>query len=151
MLILTNLIKSSPTLWSSTETDDLLLFDGEFVVIGDLLVEGDGLFRVNDDLLFTFDSDHLGVTVWIATMIDEPGEISTLRGVDDVDQVNSEEIGTPNSLFLVLLFPNVSQIRTNRLTHVLNDHFISCDRLSREKSPVVDCASTEAEALLPEL
>ena len=42
---------------------DLFILDGEFVVIGDFLPNGDGLFRVNDDLTGTVNLDHFGVTV----------------------------------------------------------------------------------------
>ena len=44
---------------------DLFILDGEFVVIGDFLPNGDGLFRVNDDLTGTVNLDHFGVTVWL--------------------------------------------------------------------------------------
>lgn len=37
------------------------------------------------------------------------------------------------------------------LTHVLDDHFISCDGLHGEKAPLVDSAAPEPQPLLPEL
>ena len=46
-----------------SQLPDLFILDGEFVVIGDFLPNGDGLFRVNDDLTGTVNLDHFGVTV----------------------------------------------------------------------------------------
>ena len=42
---------------------DFFILDGEFVVIGDLLPDSDGLLRVNNDLTGTVYLDHFGVTV----------------------------------------------------------------------------------------
>ena len=42
---------------------DLLVLDGELVVVGDLFTEGDRLLRVDDDLLLAVDGDDFGVTV----------------------------------------------------------------------------------------
>ena len=46
-----------------SQVPDLFILDGEFVVVGDFLPNGDGLFRVNDDLTGTVNLDHFGVTV----------------------------------------------------------------------------------------
>jgi hypothetical protein len=42
---------------------NFLVFDGELVVVGDLLAEGDRLLRVDDNLLLAVNGDDLGVTV----------------------------------------------------------------------------------------
>ena len=42
---------------------DLFVFDGELVIVSDLLPESDGLLRVNNDLLFAVDGDNFGVAV----------------------------------------------------------------------------------------
>ena len=42
---------------------DLVVLQGELVVVGDLLVDRDGLLGVDDDLLLGLDGDHLGVAV----------------------------------------------------------------------------------------
>ena len=42
---------------------NLLVLDGEFVVVGDLLAHGDRLLGVDHDLLLLVHGDHLGVTV----------------------------------------------------------------------------------------
>ena len=46
-----------------TQAGDLLVFDGELVVIGDLLADGDGLPGVDDDLLLGLHRDDLSVAV----------------------------------------------------------------------------------------
>ena len=91
-----------------SQLPDLFILDGEFVVIGDFLPNGDGLFRVNDDLTGTVNLDHFGVTVWLekmymthfadywlyifylAGMVYEPGKVTTLSGIHDTFQVNSK-------------------------------------------------------------
>ena len=57
------LVQVFPTVLGSAETMDLLFLEGEFVVVGDLLTEGDRLLRVDDDLLLAVDRDDLGITI----------------------------------------------------------------------------------------
>jgi hypothetical protein len=59
------LVQVFPTVLGSAETMDLLVLDGELVVVGDLLTEGDRLLRVDDDLLLAVDRDDLGIAVWL--------------------------------------------------------------------------------------
>ena len=57
------LVQVFPTVLGSAETMDLFLLEGELVVVGDLLTEGDWLLRVDDDLLLAVDRDDLGIAV----------------------------------------------------------------------------------------
>ena len=50
-----------------TKTDDLFLFDGEFVVVSDLLPRLYVSLGVDDNLLVVTDVDDLGVTVGLWT------------------------------------------------------------------------------------
>lgn len=59
------LVECPSAVLCSTQTGDLVLLQGEFVVVGDLFVDGDGLLRVDHDLLLGLDGDHLGVAVWL--------------------------------------------------------------------------------------
>lgn len=56
-------VERSSAVLRPTQTRDLVLLDGELVVVCDLLVDGDGLLGVDDDLLLGLDGDHLGVAV----------------------------------------------------------------------------------------
>jgi hypothetical protein len=40
-------------------------------------------------------------------VVDEPGEVSALGGVDDIVLVDPEEVGRPDALFLVTFLANV--------------------------------------------
>ncbi len=40
-------------------------------------------------------------------MVDEPGEVSALGGVDDIVLVDPEQVGRPDALFLVTFLTNV--------------------------------------------
>lgn len=57
------LVQGSSAVLCPTQTRDLVLLQREFVVVGDLFVDGDGLLGVDHDLLLGLDGDHFGVTV----------------------------------------------------------------------------------------
>lgn len=57
------LIQRSPTVLSPTQTGDLLVLDGELVVVRDLLVDVDGLSGVDHDLLLRLHCDDFRITV----------------------------------------------------------------------------------------
>jgi hypothetical protein len=84
-------------------------------------------------------------------MVDEPGEIPTLGGIDDILHVNPEEIRGPDAHFLVVNFPEVGHDGPDGLTHVLDDHLVRSDGLHRKQTPVVDARLAELQLLFPEL
>lgn len=43
-------VQSSAAVFCPTQTGDLVLLDGELVVIGDLLINADGLLRIDHNL-----------------------------------------------------------------------------------------------------
>lgn len=57
------LVERPAAVLGAAQAGDLLVLDGELVVVCDLLVDVDGLPRVDDDLLLRLHRDHLGVTV----------------------------------------------------------------------------------------
>ena len=57
------LIKVLSAVTCATETRDLLVLDGELVVVCDLFAYGDRLLRVNDDLGLSIHRYDFGVTV----------------------------------------------------------------------------------------
>lgn len=61
------LVEGPPAVLGATEAGDLNVLNGEFVVIGDLLIDVDVLLRVDDDLLLRLHRDHLGIAVrlWV--------------------------------------------------------------------------------------
>lgn len=60
---ITNLVEIFSAALGAAETVNLFVLDGELVVVGDLLPEGNGLFGVDDNLLFAVNGDDLRVTV----------------------------------------------------------------------------------------
>lgn len=48
-----------------TQAGDLVVLQRELVVVGDLLVDGDGLLRVDHNLFLGLYCDYLGVAVWL--------------------------------------------------------------------------------------
>lgn len=59
------LVESSSAVLSSTQAGDLLVLDGEFIIIRDLFVDADGLTRIDDYFLFAFYSDDFSIAVWL--------------------------------------------------------------------------------------
>lgn len=59
------LVQRSSAVLCSTQARDLVLLQRELVVVGDFFIDGDGLLRVDHDLLLGLYCDHLGVTVWL--------------------------------------------------------------------------------------
>ena len=60
---ITNLVEIFSAALGAAETVNLFVLDGELVVVGDLLPEGNRLLRVDDNLLFAVNGDDLSVTV----------------------------------------------------------------------------------------
>lgn len=60
-----SLVERPPAVLGSTQARDLVLLQRELVVVGDLFVDGDGLLRVDDDLLLGLYGDDLSVAVWL--------------------------------------------------------------------------------------
>jgi hypothetical protein len=60
---ITNLVEIFSAALCAAETVNLFVLDGELVVVGDLLPEGDRLLGVDDNLLFAVDGDDLRVAV----------------------------------------------------------------------------------------
>lgn len=71
-------------------------------------------------------------------MVYESGEVSTLGGVNYGLSVNPEEIRTADALSLVLNLSQVGQHRPHHLADILDHHFISCNRLKRKQTPVMN-------------
>lgn len=61
------LIQRSPTVLGPTQTGDLLILNGELVVVGDLLIDVDGLSGVDHDFLLRLHGDDLRITVRLRT------------------------------------------------------------------------------------
>lgn len=59
----TLLVEGSSAVLRATQTWDFVLFNGELVIICDLLIHTDGLLGVYDYLLLGFNGDHFGVAV----------------------------------------------------------------------------------------
>ena len=58
-------VESAPAVGSPTETGDLLVLNGELVVVGDLLSESNVALGVDHNLLLRAKVDDLGVAVWL--------------------------------------------------------------------------------------
>lgn len=132
------LIQRSPAVLRPTQTGDLLVLDGEFVVVGDLLVDVNGLPGVDHNLLLRFHSDDLCVTIGIAAVVDEAGEVATLGSIYDGVVVDAEHVAAPDAFLLVALLPHVRNHLSDVLSHVLDHHLISSDGLQSKQTPVVD-------------
>lgn len=48
-----------------TQAGDLVLLQGEFVVVGDLFINSNGLLRVDHNLLLGLYSDNFSIAVWL--------------------------------------------------------------------------------------
>lgn len=73
---------------ASTEADDLLVFDGEMIVVGDLIAFIDDLLGIDDNLLAVSNRKNFCCTVWRAAMVDEPSEIAFHGRINDYVVVN---------------------------------------------------------------
>lgn len=126
------LVQRPSAVLCSTQARNLVLLQREFVVVGDFFIDGDGLLRVDHDLLLGLYGDHLGVTVWLeetekergmsgglggglwgvsrapsgthsAAVVDEPCQVATLGGVYDGVVVHSKQVAAPDALLCVPL------------------------------------------------
>lgn len=123
------LVQRPSAVLCSTQARNLVLLQREFVVVGDFFIDGDGLLRVDHDLLLGLYGDHLGITVWLeeqrkgrgvsgggvsgaprpgsvthsAAVVDEARQVATLGGVYDGVVVHSEQVAAPDALLRVPL------------------------------------------------
>ena len=70
------LVKILPAVLCAAQTMDLLVLDGELVVVGDFFAERDRLLGVDDDLLLAVDGDDFGVAVRLQRQKDNGLNIS---------------------------------------------------------------------------
>ena len=61
--MLSLLVEGPTAVLSSTQAGDLVVLQGEFVVVSNLFVDANGLLRVDHNLLLGLDGDHLRVAV----------------------------------------------------------------------------------------
>ena len=70
------LVKILPAVLCAAQTMDLLVLDGELVVVGDFFAKRDRLLGVDDDLLLAVDGDDFGVAVRLQRQKDNGLNIS---------------------------------------------------------------------------
>ena len=169
------LIKVLSAVTRATETRDLLVLDGELVVVCYLFAYGDRLLRVNDDLGLSIHRYDFGVTVglkfkeysylytifiypsrmifstYITAMVDEPGEISALGRIHDVVEVDPEEVTGADTLLLVTLLSHVREDGPHVVSDVLDDHLVGGNVLEGEEAPIVNGRLSKGHLLPTEL
>lgn len=59
------LVEGSSAVLGSAQARDLLVLDGEFIIVCDLLVDADRLPRIDDNFLFGFYGDDFSIAVWL--------------------------------------------------------------------------------------
>lgn len=59
------LVQCSPALRGTTQTGNLFILQGKFVVVGDFFIYPNWLLAVDHNLLFVLDRYDLGVTIWL--------------------------------------------------------------------------------------
>ena len=60
-------VESPPAIRRTTQTRDLLVFNGELVIVSDLLSKGNVSLGIDDYFLTSAKVDHLGIAVWLQT------------------------------------------------------------------------------------
>lgn len=139
-----SLVECPTAVLCSTQARNLVLLQREFVVVGDLFVDSNGLLRVDHNLFLGLYGDNLGVAVWLkresnewlmgnscknernsislslkhvfvegsqthsAAVVDEPGQVATLCGINNCVVVHSEQVAAPDALLCVSLLSIVS-------------------------------------------
>lgn len=76
-------------------------------------------------------------------MVDKSSKITTLGGVNDVLNIDSEEIRRTNSNFLVVGLPEIRNDGPDGLPHVLYDHLVRRYVFHRKQTPVVNTGLAE--------
>ena len=84
-------------------------------------------------------------------MIDESGQIATLGGIHNVICIDSKQIGGSNALLFVPFLTDIRDDRSDHLTDVFDDHFVSTNILFSEETPVVNCGFAKRHVLATEL
>lgn len=138
------LVQCSTAVLCSTQARNLVLLEGELVVVGDFFIDSDGLLGVDHDLLLGLDGDDLGVTIWLQTqtnkrrmsksrsdvaqnvragafthsaaVVDESRQVATLGGIYDGVVVHSEQVAAPDALLCVALLAIVGHHLDTRST-----------------------------------
>ena len=73
------LVECPTAVLCSTQARDLVVLQGEFVVVGDFFVDGDGLLRVDHNLFLRLYCDDLGVAAWLEEQKTRYGSATALH------------------------------------------------------------------------
>ncbi len=85
---------------------------------------------------------------YIATVIDEASQTSSMRSVNNIVMVNTEQVTTANTGSLVPSLSLVGNGLPHNFSHVLNHHLIRRDGLQRKQTPVVNGGLGKLQLLL---
>lgn len=77
-------------------------------------------------------------------MVDETSNVTTLGGIHNRVH-NAEQVRAAYPLGGVSFLAKLSSDGSDLFANILDNHFIGCDGLAREQTPVVDLASRECE------
>ena len=84
-------------------------------------------------------------------MVHKSGVVSTFCSINYVVRVDSEQVRTTDAPLRVVHFSAICHQGADQLTDVLDDHFVRANCFLGKKSPAVDSASFEFDALFAEL
>ena len=89
---------------------------------------------------------------YIAAMIDEPGQITTLGRIQNsMFSVDPEQVGGADTLLFVPHFSDIRKDRSNHLSHILNYHLVCTYILFGKETPIVNGGFTKGHILATEL
>jgi hypothetical protein len=84
-------------------------------------------------------------------MVDEPGQVATLCGVNNRVLIDSKHVATADALGIVALFAMISNRLSDHLAHILDHKLFGSYLLDGEQTPVVDMRFAELEWFLAQL
>lgn len=118
------LIQRSPTVLSPTQTGDLLVLDGELVVVRDLLVDVDGLSGVDHDLLLRLHCDDFRITVRLKEKTDTVKTMLTFK-IEFLRHIRGAEAFTIGALCGGCLTLQLWLMKRAKLPHLVASMMVS--------------------------
>lgn len=119
------------------------IFDGELVVVGELLSAVNLPQGEDYDVLLAVHVDDSRVAVRITGVVDESRCVAVHGGVHHVKIVNAEHV-TADALAVVVFFPFVCENRANDVTSILDHHLSGLNVPLAEKTTTMNIGSVNS-------
>lgn len=108
------------------------------IVVGNFFTSQQVSPRVQANLFLAIDRNNFGMTIRLARVVDESGQVAAGGCVDDGVAVDAEQVAAADALGFVQFLAVIGHTLTHNFPNVLNDNVVCGNVLQTEEAPVVN-------------